>query len=479
MGLNKLDFAIIALYLIGITLFGLRFRKKQRTLRDYFLAGRDIPWWAIALSIVAAETSTLTIISIPGLAYDTNLTFLQVVMGYVVGRVIISFVLLPHYFRGDLYTAYELIERRFGRGMRSLTAGLFLLTRAAAEGVRVYAVSIVVAIALGTGEIASIAIITALTLIYTFEGGLAAVIWTDVIQTVIYVGGTVVGLVTILHLVPGGWPAIHAAATAAGKLRVFDFTPNFWMPYTFWAGIAGGAFLTTASHGTDQLIVQRLLAARSQKQSVTALLSSGVAIMFQFALFLILGIMLWAFYHVPSTHFGRADRIYPTFIVSQMPHGISGLLIAAILAAAMSNLSAALNSLSSSSIMDFYVHFRPHADERTRMRLSRLSTLFWALLLFGLAVLALHKVGRVIEVGLQVASVAYGALLGVFLLGVLTERANPYGAAMGMLSGFVVEIYLWWFTAVPWTWWVLIGTVVTFGVGYAASLAVKTTMPES
>jgi len=479
MALNKLDFAIIALYLIGITLFGLRFRKKQRTLRDYFLAGRDIPWWAIALSIVAAETSTLTIISIPGLAYDTNLTFLQVVMGYVVGRVIISFVLLPHYFRGDLYTAYELIERRFGRGMRSLTAGLFLLTRAAAEGVRVYAVSIVVAIALGTGEIASIAIITALTLIYTFEGGLAAVIWTDVIQTVIYVGGTVVGLVTILHLVPGGWPAIHAAAAEAGKLRVFDFTPNFWMPYTFWAGIAGGAFLTTASHGTDQLIVQRLLAARSQKQSVTALLSSGVAIMFQFALFLILGIMLWAFYHVPSTNFGRADRIYPTFIVSQMPHGISGLLIAAILAAAMSNLSAALNSLSSSSIMDFYVQFRPHTDERTRMRLSRLSTFFWALLLFGLALLALHKVGRVVEVGLQVASVAYGALLGVFLLGVLTERANPYGAAIGMLSGFVLEIYLWWFTAVPWTWWVLIGTVVTFCVGYAASLAVKRTMPGS
>src|SRR6266851_3833446 len=333
MGLNKLDFAIIALYLIGITLFGLRFRKKQRTLRDYFLAGRDIPWWAIGLSIVAAETSTLTVISIPGLAYDTNLTFLQVVMGYVVGRVIISFVLLPHYFRGDLYTAYELIERRFGRGMRSLTAGLFLLTRAAGGGVRVYAVSIVVAIAVGTGEIASIAIITALTLIYTFEGGLAAVIWTDVVQTVIYVGGTLVGLFTVLHVVPGGWAAIHSMAESAGKLRVFDFTPDFWMPYTFWAGIAGGAFLTTASHGTDQLIVQRLLAARSQKQSVTALLSSGVAIMFQFALFLILGIMLWAFYHVPSTNFGRADRIYPTFIVSQMPHGISGLLIAAILAA--------------------------------------------------------------------------------------------------------------------------------------------------
>src|SRR5271168_307565 len=255
MGLDKLDLAIIAVYLIGITLFGLRFRKRQRTLRDYFLAGRDIPWWAIALSIVAAETSTLTIISIPGLAYDTNLTFLQVVMGYVVGRVVISFVLLPHYFRGDLYTAYELIERRFGRGLRSLTAGLFLVTRAAAEGVRVYAVSIVVSIALGTGQMASIAIITALTLIYTFEGGLAAVIWTDVVQTVIYVGGTVVGLVTILHLVPGGWTAIHAAAATAGKLQVFDFRPHFWLPYTFWAGVIGGTFFITASHGTDQLIV--------------------------------------------------------------------------------------------------------------------------------------------------------------------------------------------------------------------------------
>src|ERR1700757_5276946 len=296
MGVNHLDLAIIALYLAGITLFGLRFRKKQRSLRDYFLAGRDIPWWAIALSIVAAETSTLTIISIPGLAYDTNFTFLQVVMGYCVGRVVISFVLLPHYFRGDLYTAYQLIERRFGRNLRTLTASLFLLTRAAAEGVRVYAVSIVVGIGLGTGEIASIAIITLLTLIYTFEGGLAAVIWTDVVQTAIYVGGTLVGVFTILHLVPGGWPAIHDMAAHAGKLQVFDFHFTLWKPYTFWAGLIGGAFFNTASHGTDQLIVQRLLAARSERQSVAALLSSGIAIFLQFALFLMVGVMLWAFY---------------------------------------------------------------------------------------------------------------------------------------------------------------------------------------
>jgi len=460
MGLNKLDFTIVAVYLAGITLFGLRFRKRHRSLKDYFLADRNIPWWAIALSIVAAETSTLTIISIPGLAYDTNLEFLQVVLGYLVGRVIISFILLPHHFRGDLYTAYELIERRFGGRLRSLTAGLFL---------RVYAVSIVVTIALGTGEIASIAIITGLTLLYTFEGGLTAVIWTDVVQTIIYVSGTLVGLFTILDLVPGGWPAIHGLAENMGKLRVFDFSPDFWKPYTFWAGVLGGAFFVTASHGTDHLIVQRLLAARSQKQSVTALLTSGVAILFQFALFLILGVMLYGFYRVPSATFGKADFIYPTFIVSRMPHGISGLLIAAILAAAMSNLSAALNSLSSSSMIDFYLRRKPQTEERRRVQLSRLATLFWALVLFLLAVLSLHKVARVVEVGLSIASVAYGALLGVFLLGVLTRRANQHGAMVGMLCGFVVELYIWLATRVPWTWYVAIGTLVTFAAGYTAS----------
>src|SRR5215475_10938095 len=237
MGLDRLDFAIIAVYLVGITLFGLRFRKRQRSLRDYFLAGRDIPWWAIALSIVAAETSTLTIISVPGLAYDGNMTFLQIVLGYIVGRIIISFLFLPHYFKGDLYTAYELIEKRFGPELRTVTSGLFLLTRAAAEGVRVYAVSIVVSIALGTGEVTSIAIITALTLVYTFEGGLAAVIWTDVVQTGIYVGGTLVGVVTILHLVPGGWPHIYDLASGMGKLHMFDFGWTLWKPYTFWAGL--------------------------------------------------------------------------------------------------------------------------------------------------------------------------------------------------------------------------------------------------
>lgn len=491
MGLNRLDLAIIAIYLVAITLFGLRFRKKQRTLRDYFLAGRDIPWWAIALSIVAAETSTLTIISMPGLAYDTNMTFLQVAIGYVIGRIAISVVLLPHYFRGDLYTAYQLIERRFGSSLRSLTSGLFLLTRAAAEGVRVYAVSIVVSIALGTGEVASIAIITALTVIYTFEGGLAAVIWTDVVQTAIYVGGTLVGFGVILHLVPGGWAHIQQIAAGQGKLLIFDFTPNFWKPYTFWSGVIGGSLFTLASHGTDQLIVQRLLAARNQRQSGLALIVSGFAILLMFALFLVLGLMLFAYYLLPTSHFGSADRIYPTFIVSKMPHGISGLLIAAILAAAMSNLSAALNSLSSSTIVDFYLKFRnrsrqaenlegeSHSEEHNRIFLSRLSTVGWALVLFSLALLCLHRIPRVIEIGLQIASVAYGALLGVFLLGVLTRRANQMGAAIGMICGFAAEIYLWQFTKVPWTWWVMIGTAVTFALGYSISRLTRSQLESS
>jgi len=493
MGLNHLDFAIIAVYLIGITLFGLRFRKRQPSLRDYFLAGRDIPWWAIALSIVAAETSTLTIISVPGLAYDVNMTFLQVVMGYIVGRVIISFVLLPHYFKGDLYTAYELIEKRFGPQLRTITSGLFLLTRAVAEGVRVYAVSIVVSIALGTGEVTSIAIITILTLIYTFEGGLAAVIWTDVVQTAIYVSGTLVGLVTIVHLVPGGWSHIHEVATAANKFRIFDFTPSIWKPYTFWAALVFGASFVTASHGTDQLIVQRLLAARNYRQSVTALLSSGLAIFFQFALFLVVGVMLHVYYLLPAAHFGTPDRIYPTFIATRMPHGVAGLLIAAILAAAMSNLSAALNSLSSSTVMDIYLRLRSfktkdsnrgsrralaedaennNSTQRMQMQLSRLCTVGWAIVLFGLAILCLHRVSRVVEVGLQIASVTYGALLGAFLLGVLTYRANQPGTAIGMLCGFGMEVYLWKFTAVPFTWWVLIGTAATFVIGYVSSVAI-------
>jgi SSS family transporter len=480
MGLNTVDLLVIAVYLAGVTLFGLRFRGKQRTVRGYFLADRTIPWWAISLSIVAAETSTLTVISIPGLAYDKDFRFLQLVMGYIVGRVVVSFVLIPQYFRGQLVTAYELIDRRFGGRLHSLTAGLFLVTRAAAEGVRVFAVAIVVRVALGSmltsfsdfqRDLAAIAIVTVLTLAYTFEGGMAAVIWTDVMQLGIYVAGALVAVYSIAHSVPGGWSTIHAIAGHAGKFRTFDTATSWSTPYTLWAGVIGGAFLTTASHGTDQLIVQRLLAARNERHAKAALLASGAAIFFQFALFLLIGAMLFVFYKLypPAAAFGRTDTIFPTYVVTRLPHVVSGLLISAILAAAMSNLSAALNSLSSSTIVDFYARISPLSSEERRVRLSRRATVLWALLLFALALLARNG-GKVLEMGLSIASVAYGSLLGVFLLGVLTRRASESGAMIGMAAGFALNVYLWLFTPVAFTWYVVIGSMVTFAIGYGASL---------
>jgi SSS family transporter len=471
MALRPLDLMIIAVYLAGITLFGVRFRKSQRTLQDYFLAGRSVPTWANCLSIVATETSTLTIISIPGLAYDTNLGFLQVALGYCVGRVLISLVLLPQYFRGQLFTAYELIERRFGPRLRSVTAAMFLLMRAAADGVRVWSVAIVVMIAVGTGEVASVAIITVLTLIYTLEGGLAAVIWTDVVQLVVYVGGALVALATILHAVPGGWSTVANLALAGDKFRVFNFSFDPAITYTFWAGLIGGSFLTMASHGTDQLIVQRLLAAPSRRSAQKALIGSGLVTFVQFALFLMIGVALYAFYRTvePGRLFEKSDVVFPTFMVTHMPAGATGLLMAAILAAAMSTLSSSLSSLTSTSMMDFYLRRKPDIPEQQRLRLSRLATLFWAVVLFALA-LAARRGGRVVEVGLSIASVAYGAMLGVFLLGAMTRRANQNGALVGMAFGLALELYLWTATEVRWTWWVAIGTVVTFAVGYAASL---------
>src|ERR1700688_3851521 len=388
--LSPVDLVVVAAYLVGITLFGLRFRGKgaggggkDRSLRQYFLAGRTIPWWAIGLSIVSAETSTLTIISIPGVAFAGDFGFLQVVMGYMLGRVVVALLFLPRYFQGEMMTAYQLIDSRFGPALHTVAALLFLLPRAAAEGVRVFAVSIVVGIAIGTRDVLSIAIITLLTLAYTFEGGMAAVIWTDVVQMALYVGGTVVAIFTLSAHVPGGWAEIHRVAGAAGRFHLFHFALNLTQAYTFWAGVVGGSFLTMASHGTDQLMVQRMLAAKNLRESRMALLGSGVVIFVQFTLFLLIGAGLFVFYGMHPAQFVSADRIFPTFIVREMPRGIAGLLVAAILAAAMSNLSAALNSLSSTTVVDFYMRWRPGAEDRERMLVSRASTVMWALVLFA------------------------------------------------------------------------------------------------
>jgi SSS family transporter len=499
--LHVVDLGVVVLYLVAITLFGLRFSRRRtvdgavatdRSLRGYFLANKTIPWWAIALSIVSAETSTLTIIGTPGLAFAGDFGFLQIVFGYMFGRVVVTALFLPKYFQGEMLTAYQLIDRRFGHTLHKVTAGLFLLTRAAAEGVRVFAVSIVVGIAIGTGDVLSIALISALTLLYTFEGGMAAVIWTDVVQMVIYVGGTFVAIWSLGTHIPGGWATIHAVGAAAGKFHLFNFALNLTTTYTFWAGVLGGTFLTMASHGTDQLMVQRMLAAKNLSESRLALLSSGVVIFIQFALFLLIGAGLFVFYGMhpaalAALHGANTNRIFPAFIVQQMPVGIAGLLIAAILAAAMSNLSAALNSLSSTTVIDFYMGWRPHAADRERIVISRASTVLWALVLFAVAVYAVHTggTGNVVEIGLSIASVAYGCLLGVFLLGTLTRYATQGGAIVGMVTGFALNIALWLQHApvrvagvtvpqVAWTWYVLIGALVTFAVGSLASAILRT-----
>jgi SSS family transporter len=496
--LSTLDLALVAAYLVGITLFGLSFRKRNgakaadRSLKSYFLADNTIPWWAISLSVVSAETSTLTIISIPGVAFGGDFGFLQVVIGYMLGRIVVAALFLPRYFAGEMLTAYQLIDQRFGHTLHKVTAALFLVTRAAAEGVRVFAVSIVVGVAIGTRDVLSIAIISALTLLYTFEGGMAAVVWTDVVQMAIYVGGTVVALLTLGSHVQGGWAVIHSVAGAADKFHMFNFALNLTTTYTFWAGVLGGTFLTMASHGTDQLMVQRLLAARNLRESRAALLSSGVVIFLQFALFLLIGAGLYVFYQQhPGATFRTNDYIFPTFIVREMPMGVAGLLVAAILAAAMSNLSAALNSLSSTTVVDFYMRMRPLADDRERAVIAKSSTVVWALMLFAIAVYSVHAGGKghVVEIGLTIASVAYGCLLGVFLLGTLTRYANEIGATVGMICGFAVNLAIWltpangWtFTTakgtelvhiphIAWTWYVLIGAAVTFLIGSLASLA--------
>jgi SSS family transporter len=472
------DLAIILVYLAGITWFGAHFRRSQKSLKDYFLGGRQTPWWAIALSIVSAETSTLTIIGTPAQAFAGNLGFLQVVLGYLLARVVISIVLLPHYFRGEIFTAYELIGRRFGPRMRKFTAGTFLVLRALAEGVRVFAISIVISIILGTGELASIALILGLTLFYTFEGGMTAVIWTDVIQMVLYVAGALVSFAVILRHIPGGWDQVLAVAGEAGKFKVFDFALGppaefFARTYSFWAGVLGGCFLVTASHGTEQLMVQRLLAARSQRESRLALFGSWVVIFTQFSLFLLIGVILFVFYRASGMNApSPMDRIYPDFVWRYLPPGVAGLVVAAILAAAMSNLSAALNSLASTSIMDFY---RPlsvargiERSEAHYLRLARMATAAWGLILLGIGYMA-RQWGSVLEAGLSIASLIYGSLLGVFLLGVLTRRAGEMSAIAGMACGLLLMIYVKECTTIAWTWYVLIGTGVTFLTGCLVS----------
>src|SRR5438876_1096738 len=496
-GFSAIDYAVLLVYLIGITVFGTLFRRTQRSVKDYFVGARNIPWLVIGLSIVATETSTLTLVGVPALAYSTfakpeqggNLSYLQVVFGYIIARVLISLLFIPAYFQGELLTAYELLRRRFGVQTKNFAASLFLVMRALAEGVRVFAASIVLSAVLSVSLpglpllwLWSIIIVGLLTLIYTFEGGIAAVIWTDLVQLIIYIGGSLLAAYQLVHLVPGGWNAIATQAQAAGKFQLTSFKFDFGVPFTFWAGLLGGTFLTMASHGTDQLLVQRLLTCRNKRESQKALILSGFVILFQFTLFLTIGVMLYVYYKSSplTTKLASNDEIFPTFIVQRLPHGISGLVIAAIFAAAMSNLSGSLNSLSSSTVLDFYKPLlRPQASDHDLLKLSRWLTAAWGIVLIAIAVLA-SSWGSVFTTGLTIASLVYGPMLGAFLLGVLTRRANQVGVMTGMALSLASMLFIMtqFSAAVAWTWYVLIGTIVCFSVGYAVSLLKGATVPD-
>jgi len=465
MRIHPIDLVIVLSYLLAVTVLGMHFRRKQQDARDYFLGGRTAPWWALAFSIVATETSTLTIIGTPAISYAGNLTFLQLVFGYLIGRVLIVLLLLPGYFRGEFFTAYALIEKRFGEKMRAVAASTFLITRALAEGVRVSAIALVISVVLDTSEKFAVVLVIALTILYTLEGGMKAVIWTDVAQLLLYLTGSAVTLFVLLHKIPGGWSEVTQVAAAAGhKLQVLDFSFSWSTKYTFWSGLIGGAFLTMASHGTDQTIVQRLLAARSERDSRRALLTSGVIVLIQFTVFLLIGVLLFVFsQHAPLLAPGeRADRILPLFLVREMPPGLAGLLLASIIAVAMSNASGSLNSLAASSVLDFSRLRGKSADSASFLKLSRRMTLAWGLVLMAFG---LKKWGPLLEAGLTIASLPFGSLLGLFLLGTLDRGANARGALIGMFAGLAAILCVSRFTTVAFTWYVMIGASITFAIG--------------
>ncbi len=468
MKLSDMDIAIIVLYLLGVVALGSSFRRRQRDVRDYFLGRRDLPWWAITGSIVATETSTLTFIGVPALAFATNLTFIQLVLGYLVGRLIVVLLLIPPYFRGELLTAYQLLRRRFGLATERSASALFLVTRTLADGVRLFATALVLVVMTNLNEFEAIVIIAVATVVYCYLGGMRAIIWTDVTQLLIYLVGAVVAAIILVNDIPGGWAEVVRLGQEHGKWQWVDWRFDLARTYTFWSGLVGGAFFTTATHGTDQLMVQRYLCARSRRQATLALLSSGVVIAIQFLLFLTIGVMLFAYYkHFPPPQpFDQPDRVFPHFLVTALPPGIRGLVIAGVFAAAMSTLSSSLNSLSASSVEDFYRPLKAGEPEAHYLRVAQSVTIFWALVELIVAWLA-RRVPSVLEAGLAIAGFTNGSMLGLFLLGVLTRGIGQTAGLIGMAIGLGVMLMVA-RTSIAWPWYVLVGSVVTFVAGIAA-----------
>ena len=468
--MRPLDVAVIAAYCAAVVVFGLVLSGRQRDASDYFLGHRGLPWWAIMLSIVATETSALTVISIPGIAARGDLTFLQLALGYLVGRIGVAALLLPGYFEGTQDTAYQRLERRFGSGARRAASGVFLLTRALADCVRIFATAIPLAIITHWSLPAGILAIGLVTVIYTWVGGLRAVVWVDVIQLGVYLLGGVATLVVATQL--AGGTSAFARAWAAGKLVTLDFTPSFTVLYTFWGGVLGGALLAGASHGTDHLIVQRLLAARGLKDAQRALIGSGVFIIVQFALFLLVGTSLWL---AGADQGGRSDAIYPSFVITRLPAGLAGLVVAGILAAAMSSHASAVNSLASASTLDFYAPLSGRQEPTHLLRVGRWLTLLWTAVLVAGAMTLRNQNTPVVQLALSIASITYGGLLGTYLLGGWWSNARQRDVVVAIIVSVLamtpVVLGVPWrvLPGLAWPWYVPLGTAVTVLVGILSS----------
>jgi SSS family solute:Na+ symporter len=475
MVLTWIDYAVIVAYLVAITAFGSWFARFQKTTRDYFLTDRSVPWWAICFTIVATETSTLSFIGVPAGAYAGNMTFLQLAVGYIVGRLLVSVLFIPAYFRGELYTSYELLLRRFGPQVKNVAAIIFMVTRTLADGIRLFATALVISVVTQVPVSWTVVVLGVAMIVYTVRGGVSAVIWTDVVQMFVYVGGALVVFFGLLQLIPGGWSEVVRTAGGAGHFRVFDFSLNPTRVYTFWAGLLGGLALTLATHGTDQYLVQRLLSARSSRDASTGLVLSGFIVFAQFALFLAIGAMLFTYYQHASLPrpLVTNDEVLPLFVVSALPHGVSGFIVAAIVAAA---LSPSINALAATTVNDFYVKYvNPAADQATLLRLSKNATILWGIAQIAVALGAQFVTKSVLDSGLAVLSLAAGPVLGAFLTGVLTTRVGSRAMLTGILTGIVTMFVVWWTSACAWTWYALVGASVTSLSALAASFVMPRT----
>ena len=472
--IGAVDAAIVVGYLLAVLALGVWIGRGTQTAARYFLGDRSLPWGALLLSIVATETSTVTFLSIPGLAAAAggNLTFLQITLGYIVGRLGVIFILLPLYFRGRPFTAYEVLETRFGTLSRRLVSSLFLLTRNASDALRLFLTALVLQIVLGLDLGVSVIVIGLVTILYTFIGGARSVVWNDCVQFAIYMLGAAAAVSIIVGAAPGGLGELLDFAVAEQKLRIFDFDPSLVAPgMTFWAGLAGGAFLTAATHGTDQMMVQRYLSARGQGQAALALGLSGFVVLLQFALFLLIGVGLASLLNGDAADL-RNDQLFAFFIVHYMPVGLLGFTLAAVFAAAMSTLSSSLNASAAAFINDIWLPLQADAvDETTELRASRAATIAFGIVQTAIAIgfgLLVSNESVVANV-LKISGFAAGPVLGLYFLGVFAPRVRQPAALAGFCIGVAVLSTVAYTTAVHWAWYALLGSITTFIAGNLVS----------